>query len=608
MQSIEFKKTVLGGFWGKRQELNRTVTLPTVYNRFADTGRFDAFRFEWKEGDEKKPHIFWDSDVAKWLESAAYTLEQHPDKQLEARVDEVVDLIEKNQGDDGYFNIYFTVCEPDNRFCNRMAHELYCAGHLTEAAVAYRSATGKGKFLDCMCKYIDYIEKVFKIDDSAEFCTPGHEELELALVRLWEATGENRYLELARWFVDIRGTREKDFESPFYIDQAYSQSEKPVREMDTANGHCVRAVYLYSAMADLSRIDNDRELKAACRKLFDSIASRRMYITGGIGSSIIGEAFSEDYDLPNALAYAETCAAIGLALFAKRMTLLEADGIYADVAERAIYNGVLAGNSLDGKAFFYEDPLEINLHERELTAKHRSSKQHLAITQRVEVFDCSCCPPNFTRFIASIADFLYTQQDDTLFIHHYMQSRSAFNGITVTQQGGYPFDGNMRIEVKGAKTVAVRIPGWCKDYTLTADSRSFTGRTDRGYVYIPVNGEGTEIVLVFDMAPFLVEANPAVTEDIGKVALQRGPVVYCLEGVDNSAPLRSLHIDRRLSTKVLEDKALGCPVIEADGSICKSFTSLYRRYKGETESVKLRFIPYYAFANRGETDMLVWVR
>lgn len=606
MQSVSFKNSSLGGYWGKRQELNRTVTLPTVYKRFAETGRFDAFSFEWKENDEFKPHIFWDSYVAKWLESVAYIIEKHPDKQLEATVDGVVDLIEKNQQADGYFNIYFTVCEPENRFTNRMAHELYCAGHLIEAAVAYYEATGKDKFLKCMCKYVDYIERVFKIEDSAEFSTPGHEEIELALVKLWECTGEKRYLELSEWFVDMRGTSQKDFDSPFFIDHAYSQSHIPVRDMDTAVGHSVRAVYLYCAMADLARINGDKPLADACKKLFNSIAEKRMYVTGGIGSSSIGEAFSADYDLPNALAYSETCAAIGLALFARRMCLLEADSVYADVAERAIYNGVLAGNSLDGRAFFYEDPLEINLHEQEMIRKYRCSKQHLPITERLEVFDCSCCPPNFTRFVASIADFLYSVNDETVFVHHYMEGDSEFDGVSISQRGGYPFDGKMLITVSGAKTLALRIPGWCGKYSVSVNGAPFNGEPVKGYIYVPVCGK-TEIALNFEMLPVLVEANPAVANDIGRAALMRGPIVFCLEGKDNPVPLRTLQIDRELKTKVLASDETGL-VIEAAGMNPKAFDALYRPCRGETEEITLKFIPYYAFANRGETDMLVWVR
>ena len=278
---------ITGVFWKARQDLNRDVTLGSVREQFEKTGRFAAFRFDWREGMPDMPHIFWDSDVAKWLESAAYVLNKNEDEALEAYVDAVVDLIEKNQDENGYFNISFTVCEPDNRFCNRMAHELYCAGHLIEAAVAYYEATGKEKFLKAMCRYADHIEKVFKIDDSAEYSTCGHEEIELALVKLYRCTGEKRYLELSKHFVDIRGTAASK-EVRAGENDAYVQDHLPVREQTTAEGHSVRAGYLFSAMADLSREYADEGLFAASQKLFENITQKRMYITGCIGSTAAG--------------------------------------------------------------------------------------------------------------------------------------------------------------------------------------------------------------------------------------------------------------------------------------------------------------------------------
>ena len=361
MEQISFDKIRLGGFWKNRFEINKNATIPTVYDRFCDTGRFKAFRCDWKEGMPDKPHFFWDSDVAKWLEAAAYTIAISPDAELEKKIDETVDLIEKNQQEDGYFNIYYTVVEPGKRFTKRDNHELYCAGHLTEAAVAYYKATGKDKFLRLMCKYIDLIEKCFKIDDSAAFSTPGHEEIELALIKLYDCTGEKRYLELCRHFIETRGRSKKDADTRDWCDNDYDQSDFPVRELPAAVGHSVRAMYLYSGMADLADRTDDKSLFDACDRLFDSTVKRRMYVTGGIGASAHGEQFADDYILPNDVAYSETCAAIGLALFARRMSAACPDSKYADAAERAIYNGVLAGVSLDGHSFFYVNPLEINI-------------------------------------------------------------------------------------------------------------------------------------------------------------------------------------------------------------------------------------------------------
>ena len=296
-QAVPFQQVTLDqGFWQDRQQINRDVSIWNVYKRFQETGRFDALSCDWREGMPNKPHVFWDSDVAKWMEAAAFLLERKPDPQLEAAVDELVDRIADNQGADGYFNTYFTVCEPEARFTRRTDHELYCAGHLFEAAVAYARATGKEKFLGLMRRYADYIERVFKDEGSAAFVTPGHEEIELALVKLYRHTGEKRYLELSRWFVEKRGRHEEGLYEMF--SSKHAQDHLPVRRMETAEGHCVRALYLYSAMADLAYEYQDEEMLEACRRIFLNIVRRRMYVTGGVGSTAYGEAFTVDYGLP----------------------------------------------------------------------------------------------------------------------------------------------------------------------------------------------------------------------------------------------------------------------------------------------------------------------
>ncbi len=602
---------ITGGFWKGRQDINRDATLDSVREQFENTGRFAAFRFDWQEGMPDRPHIFWDSDVAKWLESAAYVLNKNEDKKLEVYVDGMVDLIEKNQDENGYFNIYFTVCEPDNRFCNRMAHELYCAGHLIEAAVAYYEATGKNKFLSVMRKYADHIEKVFKIDNSAEFSTCGHEEIELALVKLYHCTGEKRYLELSKHFIDIRGTAASK-EVMAGENDAYVQDHLPVREQTTAEGHSVRAGYLFSAMADISREYGDKELFEACQKLFENITERRMYITGGIGSTSAGEAFTVDYDLPNATAYAETCAAISLYMFACRMSRIEADSIYADAAERAMYNGIISGISLDGKSFFYENPLEINLFDRKLPQK---TKNRFPITQRVEVFSCSCCPPNMTRFIASMGENIYAYNNETIFVHHYMENESEFQldgkTVEIKQKTGYPNDGKIEIHLKNMKNknIAVRIPGWCKQYTLSLDGAITSPDVKAGYAYIPVEADDAKITLEMDMRPQWLEANEHVFECAGMVALQKGPIVYCAEAVDNGDELWSIRVDVCVEVKEHYEPELKLIALKTEGyrkTDCKAkdlYFSVGERYEPQT----VKFIPYYAFANRGESDMRVWM-
>ncbi|MDR1629204.1 MAG: glycoside hydrolase family 127 protein [Oscillospiraceae bacterium] len=605
-----------GGFWARRQEINRDVTMFAVRDRFRDTGRFDAFHFLWREeqGNEKRPHIFWDSDIAKWLESVAYVVKKNPAtpvaEELEKQLSETVDAILEHQEPCGYFNTYYQLLDPKNHFTNRDHHELYCAGHLMEAAVAWFEATGDRKFLDAMCRYAGYIETVFVNEKRAGYQTPGHEEIELALVKLYHATGEKRYLDLSKHFIDLRGVADEDPLLP-WSHRSYNQSHLPVREQTTPEGHAVRACYLYSGMADIAREYADESLFAACKTIFEHMVNRRMYITGGIGSSHVGEAFTVDYDLPNATAYAETCAAISLAMFASRLSLLEPRGIYADIAERALYNGFLSGVSLDGKGFFYENPLEITLAERNRNASVTNAKERFPITQRKEVFDCSCCPPNVTRVIASVADYLYSHDDDMLLVHQYMDSSARFalggEEIEIVQRTDYPYDGKIDMNIKHAsgKTLALRVPGWCKAYSLSGVAASHVAD---GYLYVPVTQDDCAFSLLLAMEPTLVSAHPNVTANAGRFALQRGPLVYCMESVDNGENLKALRVKRPLRWRMEDDKQLGLPAIVVQGLRVKQSKAEYLYCDGEQELVnqEIKFIPYHAFANRSESDMLVW--
>ena len=612
MKTIPFSAVKLGGFWGRRLEINRTATIPTVYDRFTDTGRFEAFRFNWKEGsDLPKPHFFWDSDIAKWIEAAAYSLALHPDKELERIIDDTVELIEKNQQEDGYFNIYFTVVEPGKRFTIRDYHELYCAGHLTEAAVAYYKATGKDKFLKIMCRYIDLIEKVFAIEHSAEFDTPGHEEIELALIKLWECTGEDRYLKLCKYFIDTRGTSEKDKNIPSWAKPEYYQSDIPVREFTFAEGHAVRAMYLYSGMADLAEKTGDKELLDTCERVFENVRNRQMYITGGIGATSSGERFTEDYVLSNDLAYAETCAAIALALFTRRMSGIIPDSKYADVAEIAIYNGSLAGVSLDGRSFFYINPLEINLEDRRRNKEHYYfDKTYAPITQRVEVFDCSCCPPNIARFVASIADFLYSYDDSTVYVHHFAESETEYDGMYIKQQTAYPNEGGVRITVRNmaGRRLAVRIPGWCDFVSLGGEK--LNAPVEKGYAYIDIKSDEETLDFWFEMKPRFVCANPKIGYDAGKVCLCRGPLVYCAESVLNDGVrLSDISLDVNGTVGLTFDEEAGVYAAEADAfEDALSDELYYDCAKAERINRKIRMLPYFAYANHGESDMAVWLR
>ncbi|MBR5817074.1 MAG: glycoside hydrolase family 127 protein, partial [Clostridia bacterium] len=463
---------ITGGFWYEKQKLVKDVSMGNVYKRFAETGRFDAFNFTWKKGDPNRPHIFWDSDVAKRLESAAYIIAKTPDPELEKIIDETVDLIDKNRWDDGYFNICYTLFEPEDRFTARYNHELYCAGHLMEAAVAYYNATGKDKFLKIMCDYADMIEKAFVTEKWAEFESPGHEEIELALVKLYRATGEKRYLELSKYFVDVRGQEE----------DSYTQAHKPVREQDEAVGHSVRAVYLYSGMADLAAEYGDDTLFDAADKLFDSMAKKKMYITGGLGRTCVGEAFLGDYDLPETSSYCETCADIGYILFAQRMSAIKPDRKYDDAAELALYNGFLCGLSLDGKGFFYDNSIEVDL----IGINNPHDNRHrpfYPITQRLEVFSCSCCPPNVTRLIASVGELACSADENTLWLHQFICGEFEDGGKKIKLETAYPDDGAIKITCSGDFRLALRVPGWCKNAEL--NGKAVSPEAD-GYVYVDV--------------------------------------------------------------------------------------------------------------------------
>lgn len=602
MKSVPFSDVkITGGFWKAKQDLVRDTTVQAVYDRFKETHRFDALKCQWKPGEPDMPHIFWDSDVAKWIEGTAYYLHYQRDEKLEALIDEAVEDIIRNSDENGYFNSHFLVTDQEKRFQIRDWHELYCAGHLMEGAIAYRDATGKDAFLKAMCRYADYIERVFKIEKTAAYETPGHPELELALVKLYRATGEKRYLELSKHFIDRHGQPDSDRAlGPGWAASDYNQDSIPLRERSVADGHSVRAQYLYCGMLDVGMEYGDEELLNACRRIFSNIVNRRMYITGGTGSSHFGEAFTVDYHLPNRTAYAETCAAISLALFAGRMQNLEPKAIYADTVERAIYNGILSGMSFDGKSFFYENPLEI---DPKFNDVHHSvnDRERFPITERLEVFNCSCCPPNVVRFIPSISGMMYSESEDTLFIHQYAASNAQFGATVITQSTDYPCDGAISIRCKSDKAkLALRIPGWCKKFEL-----SHPHTLKDGYAYIELSGE-TEVKLYLDMPVVVVAANRQVHDCAGRVAVTRGPVVYCIEGVDNGEDLKSVAIDPKGEFSVTDREFL-LPSLVTTGYRPVESKDLYAPADDAVEAFPLRLIPYYAFANRGTTEMHVWL-
>ncbi|MBE6897152.1 MAG: glycoside hydrolase family 127 protein, partial [Ruminococcaceae bacterium] len=473
--------------------------------------------------------------------------------------------------------------------------------HLIEAAVAYYHATGKDKLLGLVERYVDHVIKVFVEEKTAKFMTPGHEEIELALVKLYRLTGKQKYLDLSKFFIDNRGNNELDIAGlRDWMTNRYAQDHLPVREQTTAEGHSVRAMYLYMAMADLALECGDEELFKACDTIFHNVAEKRMYVTGGIGSSCIGEAFTVDYDLKNEPAYTETCATLALSLFCQRLSKIKPSGIYGDIAEQAMYNGSISGVSIKGDEFFYENPLTIDLadHNKNPATKQ---KERYPITQRVKVFGCSCCPPNILRYINSIGDFLYTEDDDTLYVHHYMNSSTEFDGKKIRQNTLYPSDGKVKLTVKGNyKKIAVRVPGWCEKFDASA---SYIIKD--GYAYF----DATEVIdLDFNMAPRFVVSAPAVHENAGKTALMLGPVVYCVEKVDNNCDIFGLCVNTDTVFDVQPDNYFSLPTITVDGYAKVHNGNLYSNVNAvKYEARKIKFIPYYGMENRGETDMLVWI-
>ena len=628
-------------FWDTLRETVRANAIPYQWNALNDavpgaepSGCLRNFRIAaGMEPGEHRGFVFQDSDAAKWLEGAAYSLMSRPDPKLEAKADELVKTIIAAQQPDGYLNTYYTITAPEKRFTNlRDDHELYCLGHLIEAAVAYYRATGKTALLDAMVKYVDLVDGVFGPEPEKLHGYPGHPELELALVKLYGVTGNERHLRLAGYFVDARGTAPLFFEEEeknngngkyYFADgplgYAYCQADRSVREQQEAEGHAVRAMYLYSAMADLARLTGDAGLRNACERLWASVTEKRMYITGAIGSSPYGEAFTFDYDLPNDTVYGETCAAIGLVFWARRMLLLEPEGKYADVMERALYNCVLSGMQLDGRSFFYVNPLEVL---PEACVKDHG-KQHVRF-RRQPWFGCACCPPNLVRLLMSLEEYLYSAAGDTVYVHLYVSGEAEFRlpggTIRLHCRTDYPWDGRIRFRIQAEAPVsavlALRLPEWSPQYRLRINGEAAEPRAERGY--LPVERlwqDGDALELDLELKPALYAASPNVAEDAGKAAMVCGPLVYCAEEADNGPQLHRLGFDPTAEAERQSASDLPCSykaitvVGWRDRDRSPQGGSLYRPLgKPERERVRLRLIPYFLWANRSPGEMRVWLR
>lgn len=618
-KGIGFKNiSITGGFWKEKQDLFSNVTLDAIYQRFKETGRFEALKCNWKKGMPFEPHIFWESDVTKWIEGAAYFLSKKRDAELEVRIDELVDDMYHSQEENGYLNEYFTVVEPEARFTRRTDHELYCAGHLIEGAIAYAEATGKRRLLEVAEKYVALIDQVFRIEHSAAFDTPGHEEIELALIRLYRYTGKKQYLQLASYFIETRGRSKRDTCYDF-ADQKNMQSHLPVREQKTAEGHSVRALYLYSAMADLAMETGEQSLLDTCKTLFENITERRMYITGGIGATNRGESFTFDYDLPEYTAYSETCASIALAMFCRRMWLADPDARYADCAERAIYNTVLSGVSLSGDRFFYENPLAADPERNEFNdARPEGIQEHLPILQRVKVFSCSCCPPNLLRMVGSIADYMYSVSEKIIFAHCFMNANATIElekGIHVSleQKTAYPYEGDVTIHVQSDAefALAIRVPGWSTETKFYINGKTLNPEIRKGYAYINRKWKKEDTLLLkLDMKVRLFAAHPKVKSVCGRVAVMRGPIIYCAEKIDNGiTSMRDIRISQNAAFSVekvkFEGEELNLLHTTAEKRIMQQ--GLYQELPYQKEQMELTLIPYHVWANRGVTEMTTWI-
>lgn len=565
-------------------------------------------------GDGFYGMVFQDSDAYKWLEAAAYSLALRRDDELERYADELISLIAAAQDSDGYLNTYFTIKDRDKRWTNLLeGHELYCSGHMIEAACAYYEATGKRVLLDVAVRNAKCIYDRFIVQGIKGI--PGHPEIELALLKLYRLTNNAHFLELAKMFIDERGkdpaffakeAEKRDWtvwgSDPWSND--YRQSAKSVREQSEATGHAVRAVYLYTGMADLAAETDDSELLAACRRLWKNIVSRRMYITGGIGSTGMGEAFTVDYDLPPDTAYCETCASVGLMFFAERMLESEINSEYADIMELAFYNTVLAGMQLDGKRFFYVNPLEV---DPGITGK-ACIHAHV-LPSRPKWYACACCPPNVARLIGSIGKYAYGEKNDTVYCHLFAAGKADFsNGMLLECTTDYPYGMAVKYKVIGIGRLAVRIPKWSRRNTLRINGSDVSPAPENGYQYIDVNGMA-EVELILDGNPRFVRASGKVPRLTGMTALMRGPLVYCFEGADNGS-VRDLRIDRSVTPEVheFEPELLGGSVrLTASAYRISDCGELYTSDPEELTTCEATAVPYYTWGNRGENEMRVWL-
>lgn len=583
IKQIDFSHVKINdNFWSPRLSKHVSATLPVCIDQIENqTGRIRNFENAAKGEGEHSGIFFDDSDVYKALEGMAYSLINNPDSELEKKADEWIDKFAAAQQPDGYINTFYTLTGLDKRWTNMDKHEMYCAGHMIEAGVAYYQATGKRKLLDVCIRMTDHMMSQF--GPGKRHWVPGHEEIELALVKLYQTTQEQKYLDFAYWLLEERGHGHGTMGDEGKWNPVYYQDIVPVRQLTDISGHAVRCMYLYCGMADVAALKNDTGYIAAMDRLWDDVVHRNMYITGGIGSSRDNEGFTEDYDLPNLDAYCETCASVGMVLWNQRMNQLTGDSKYIDVLERSLYNGALAGISLGGDRFFYVNPLE-------------SKGDH----HRQEWYGCACCPSQLSRFLPSIGNYIYASSDDALWVNLYIgntgQIRIGETDILLTQETDYPWDGSVKLTISTSlpleKEIRLRIPNWCKTYDLSINGKRINVSEEKGYAVIKDWKSQDVIALDMDMPVEIVAADPHVKENFGKRAIQRGPLVYCMEEIDNPVYFDQI----QLSPSTTFQTAFASDILNGIKTI---------KTNGRAQSAT--FIPYYAWDNRKAGKMRVWI-
>jgi DUF1680 family protein len=600
LKTIPISSVKVSGFWGKRIKILHDVTLPEQYRLLEETQRLYNFRrAAGKVKGDYYGFFFNDTDVYKWQEAVSFSFASYGrDENLEKILDQTIEEVAEAQDEDGYLDTYFTFERKKDRWTNlKDMHELYCAGHLIQAGIAHHRTTGKDTLLNIAKRFADHIDNVFGPGKKEGTC--GHPEIEMALVELYRETGDKRYLNLAKFFIDERG-------KGLIGGETYHIDHKPFRELTEIVGHAVRALYLNCGATDLYLETGEKELMEALERLWKNFVERKMYITGGAGARHEGEAFGEEYELPNDTAYAETCAAIGSFMWNFRMLLAKGEGRFADIMEQTLYNGLLSGISLNGKEYFYVNPLEDN-------GEHR----------RKLWFACACCPPNIARLIASIPGYMYTTSEEGIWVHLYGENEAKIpwgdKEIKLIEKTNYPWEGNIELEIKteGEYKIFLRIPSWAKGYTIKINGNKInTKEVKNGYIEVENQWkEGDKINLELPMEIEIIESHPKVKDNVGKVAIKRGPIVYCMEQVDNPwGDPRYMEIaDYNLKaepSEILE----GIVIIKGKGKIVDSRiweSNLYlpkeevERNKKEVEFIT---IPYYAWANREKGPMTVWIR